>query len=128
MKKKLKRSSKTSSPLPLWKKLELAKYREIFVKQFLRRASYRWPFRNEALKRARIKRGIYSCSICFIKLKRSMLQMDHIDPVIDTRMGFLDWNTYVERLLPDSEGWQVLCKDCHQAKTKVENKVRRRAA
>lgn len=51
--------------------------------------------------------------------------MDHIDPVIDIDIGFVDWNTYIERLFVGVEGWQLLCTGCHQLKTSLEQEYRR---
>lgn len=43
--------------------------------------------------------------------------MDHKIPVGQ----FKDWNTYVDNLFCDEDNWQVICKPCHDIKTKEEN-------
>jgi len=66
--------------------------------------------RNEAIKNARIARGLYKCSICNVELKRGELQIDHITPA-----GTLisDLGGFTERLLCDASGLRATCKPCH---------------
>lgn len=42
--------------------------------------------------------------------------VDHIKPV----GKFKDWNTYIENLFCEEENLQLLCKECHDKKTKKE--------
>lgn len=95
-----------------------------FVKNTLRRASLRWPPRNEAIKAARIERGLYQCAMCKNGFKRDQVHLDHIYPVVSLSEGYVDWNEYIARLLVKSEGFQVLCSTCHTYKTSVEDKTR----
>ncbi len=90
----------------------------------LRRLSYQWPPRKDAIKKARIERGIYRCNICEGKFGPKQIQLDHIEPVIGYEDGFIDWNNYLDRLFCAEEGFQVLCKPCHEAKTFLENQIR----
>jgi hypothetical protein len=53
------------------------------------------------------------------------ISLDHIEPVVDPHLGFVDWNNYIERLFCEASGFQVLCKTCHSAKSKRENEIRR---
>lgn len=96
-----------------------------YVKGALRRASVRWPARNEALVRARVERGKYKCEICHDLFQRQYIELDHIEPVISLKDGFVDWNTYIERLLPEAEGFQAICKNCHASKTAMEDMMRK---
>lgn len=123
MNKKSKRSSKTSTPM--WKTLDVDLYRNIFVKAGLRRLSYRWYPRNEALKEARLERGIYKCNACKGSFPKKGIQLDHVLPVIDPSTGFTTWDAFIHRLLPGRSGWQVLCRDCHKGKSGRENSKRR---
>lgn len=104
---------------------KLGSYRIAFVKQVLRRASYKWPARGQAIKEARIERGRYECNRCQEVFGPRDIQADHIDPVVDPSIGFVSWDSYILRLLVGREGWQVLCRGCHDRKTIGENQVRR---
>lgn len=96
-----------------------------FVKNTLRRASYRWPPRDEAIRAARVARGFYKCSQCEIDtFKRHEVELDHVEPVIPIKDGFTTWDEYIRRLFPNAEGYQVLCKTCHGAKTMIEDTLR----
>lgn len=48
---------------------------------------------------------------------------DHVHPVVDPATGFVDWNTYIDRMFNGE--LQPLCKADHEKKTKEENRVRR---
>lgn len=101
------------------------KFKKNFVKQALRKATYRWPYRNIALSEARIERGFYKCESCGQAFGPKEIEKDHKDPVEDVKTGFVDFNKYVDRLLVGTKGWAVLCTACHDAKTLVENEQRR---
>lgn len=51
-------------------------------------------------------------------------KIDHILPVVDPVQGFVDWNTVVARLYVEAEGFQVLCKECHDTKSAEERLIR----
>ena len=61
------------------------------------------------------------CACC--KKKSKKLFADHKLPVVDTRTGFVDWNTYIYRMFEGE--LQALCKKCHKIKSKEENRQRR---
>lgn len=90
----------------------------------IRRISYRYPPRYETMNAAKVERGKYRCASCKEIHQRKDTAVDHIIPVIDPAVGFVDWNTYLERMFCGPEGFQVLCKTCHDNKTQDENKVR----
>lgn len=96
-----------------------------FLKNKLRRASYMWPPMKEVMTKARVERGKYECAKCKGIFGPKEVQRDHIIPVDDPHTGFVDWNTYVERLFCGVEGLQCLCKPCHDTKSQMENVVRR---
>ena len=87
-----------------------------------------------------LARGIYKCARCArnkapqlpcrhwkeSKRKRNNAAVDHIDPVVDPAVGFIDWNTYIDRMFIEAEGYQVLCHKCHTAKTNAERKRRKK--
>lgn len=91
--------------------------------QHLRRISRQWPPKNWAKANARIERGKYLCAHCEGIFGPNDISLDHIEPVVDPETGFIDWNTYIERLFVQSEGYQVLCNGCHDIKTELENEL-----
>lgn len=104
---------------------EFLTYLAGFVRQTLRRASYRWPYRNQAQKAARIRWGYYECNSCKKETPAKEKKLDHIEPVVDPLVGFTTWDSFILRLFVGQRGWQVLCLRCHEDKTREENSVRR---
>lgn len=100
-----------------------------WIIQLLRRSSYMWSERNEALKLAKVgKEGkcfLYKCSCCGKSFTRKEIQIDHIIPVIDPNTGFDNWDGVIKRMFCSKEGFQVLCKQCHKEKTAKENEQRK---
>jgi 5-methylcytosine-specific restriction endonuclease McrA len=95
-----------------------------FIKGLLRRGSFHWRARNEALVAARVERGKYLCSGCQDLFGPKEVALDHIVPVVDPKVGFTTWDDYIARLFCEKEGFQILCNSCHDAKTKVEDLMR----
>lgn len=114
-------------------------------RQAKRNARVEVPKENKDGSTAKKPAVMYRCSSCqelFSEKKdgKSQIQVDHIDPVLDTENGFVDWNTWIDRMFlgidywdekkgvtPDvSEKIQILCLKCHKEKTDKENKERRR--
>ena len=105
-----------------------------FVKGALRSASVRWPPKHRVKRAAWIKRGIYKCagykrrahqvpvSVEKNDKRINNLFIDHLCPVIDPVVGFVSWDILIERLFVEAEGLQVLCMECHKAKTADERK------
>ena len=83
-----------------------------------------WPSRKQAIKNARIARGKYKCASCEGIFGPKEINCDHIESVIQPEVGFVDWNTYISRLFCELEGWQILCIQCHDAKSFLENQIR----
>lgn len=50
-------------------------------------------------------------------------QLDHIEPVVDPKEGFRDWNNWIDRLFLNR--MQYLCKPCHKSKSLDENLIRK---
>lgn len=96
-----------------------------FLTQKLRRISYQWPPRKEAIQKGRVSRGKYKCSSCLGEnFGPQDIQLDHTIPVIDPHTGFTTWDNYIERLFCETAGFSVMCKECHKWKTSRENSVR----
>ncbi len=101
-----------------------------FVKGALRAASSRWPPKFEALNNAYVGKKInsksgreakhFKCNCCWQDFPASEVQVDHIQAVIDPFKGFISWDEVVKRMFCETEGFQILCKPCHKAKTAAE--------
>lgn len=98
--------------------------RETWVKTKLRSCSLQWPARSEALKASRIDRGKYQCADCKESFKRHQVQLDHIEPVVDIKLGWTNWDDFINRLFCAPEGFSVLCAACHDSKTQIEDEMR----
>lgn len=97
-------------------KNEAEKIRSFLVHKF-RQA---WFFYSEK-RRACIKSK--QCAVCHVAFERQKdVHADHINPVIDPATGFIDWNTYYDRMMNGE--LQPLCKTCHDIKTSEERKRR----
>ena len=107
----------------------------------LRKASYRWPPRNAALrasactkeeyekapgeKVSKLVRNFYRCKQCRLVFSRKGVSIDHIKPVIDPKRGFQGFDVYIPRMFVQVAGFQILCNGCHDKKTKKENRSRK---
>jgi hypothetical protein len=78
-----------------------------------------------ALKKARVDRGLYRCSMCGENFKRDDIHIDHIMPIVDPSKGFIGWDDYIEKLFCQEEEFQILCKYDHEVKTLVEDEMRK---
>ncbi len=100
--------------------------KKAFAVASLRRASYRWPGRFNALKAAHIGRNQYICEKCGpdkIHPKKNV-QLDHRAPIVPVT-GWDGFDGFIDRLLCDVNGFSVLCKEHHSTKTSVENQQRK---
>jgi 5-methylcytosine-specific restriction endonuclease McrA len=105
-----------------------------FIRSALRGAFRRWPPRYDVLRNAFTEARLnpktgrvakhYRCAECGKDFPQKGVQVDHKHPVVDTKKGFVDWNTFIERLLVEAKKLQVLCKGCHTSKTKAERMKR----
>lgn len=104
-----------------------------FITSTLRKTSARWGPKNDAKKQARhyerlpnsAGRIVYhsKCNACGDLVPETTSSVDHIIPVIDPEVGFQSWDTYIERLFCETDGFQVLCDPCHKAKTAKERSI-----
>jgi len=122
-----------------------------WVISVLRRASYRWKPRTAVKKAAKVATASYTCKECNLvcytgkreiegKLleelealnkpyKKQKVHVDHIAPIVPIT-GFVngsefDFNEYIENMYCEEDALQILCTDCHKAKTEVEDVLRR---
>ena len=107
-----------------------------FITSALRAASRRWPPKYKALKEAFVGRKVnaktgkmamhYKCATCKKHFVAVDVQVDHIDPVVDPKKGFVSWDVFIERMFVEIEKLQVLCKPCHKIKTDEEKTQRKK--
>jgi len=106
----------------------------------LRNVSRFWKPAQDVVKEAKKKsgkKGKFICSGCEMELpttvticlkngkqKRvSNCLADHITPIVDPVSGFEGFDKWIERCFIE-EGYQALCRDCHQIKTNDERVLR----
>lgn len=109
-----------------------ARYRA-FIVSGLRKITFRWGPKVEAKKLARHPNKFHNangrlvfhsiCKLCQNVIPETESTVDHIEPVIDPATGFKSWDEYIERLFCEADGFQVLCRACHDQKTYSERKV-----
>jgi 5-methylcytosine-specific restriction endonuclease McrA len=95
-----------------------------FAKTTVRRFWKKTPMVSITIQRARRSRGRYECASCNNLFSKKETQVDHIDPVVDPKVGYVDLETWVKRLLCDDSNLQVICTECHSKKTSSENAER----
>ncbi len=103
-----------------------------FIVSALRGA--RWPPKYKCIRSAYIGDGpnpatgrrckLHQCPECNGVFPQNLMAADHITPVVGPE-GFVDWNTFIERLFVEKECYQAVCKGCHKSKSKAENDERR---
>jgi len=85
-----------------------------------------WKVRREIPKfnkdgtRAKKDAVQYRCGVCGEYVGSTQVAVDHIVPVISVSEGFVDFNTFIERLFCDASNLQVICDPCHNKKTNSE--------
>ena len=52
------------------------------------------------------------------------MEVDHIEPVVDPKEGFISWDVFIDRLFCERANLQAVCKPCHKVKTQKEKKKR----
>jgi 5-methylcytosine-specific restriction endonuclease McrA len=62
----------------------------------------------------------YKCAKCLGAFPSKDVQVDHIEPIIDPNIGFVDWNSVIEAMFCEKDNLQCLCKPCHKIKTDAE--------
>lgn len=107
-----------------------------WIISLLRRGTMRWPPRNECLSKAKTKKKInkktnrlaqhYKCNGCKKEFPLKEVVVDHIQPVVSCKEGFVDWNTYIDRMFCPITNFQVLCKGCHTIKSSEERAQRKK--
>lgn len=96
-----------------------------FIKGLLRRGTTRWGPIHSTKKAAWVERGKYLCADCkeVVPLtvdKKKNVFVDHIEPIISPEEGFTTWDDVINKMFCEPDNLQVLCKECHDKKTKDE--------
>lgn len=94
------------------------------VRQYIRQASVFWKEKDVAMNNAKIGKNMYLCSACCGIFKRDEVSLDHIEPVVPVETGFTTADSFVFRSLCPNKSYQVMCKLCHNKKTKEETQLR----
>lgn len=112
----------------------------------LRKLTFAYSPRNSAKNRQKVSPAAFRCEGCEVivyegrkELDKAGLEefdnkikdktyLDHIEPVIPLKSfqkGSWDWDEYINRMFCEQNGFQVLCKKCHDEKTDLENEERK---
>lgn len=70
------------------------------------------------------RRVNFCCETCRAEVPAKEFKVDHTEPVVDPKEGFVDYNTYAKRLFCPIANLSGMCNTCHNAKSKHEAKVR----
>ncbi len=107
-----------------------------FIISALRAATRRYPPKYTCLNEAKTEKKInvktgrlaqhYECAACKEHFTSKDVQVDHLQPVVDPKQGFVNWDVYIERLFCPKENLQVLCTTCHNIKSAAEKKVKKK--
>ena len=109
--------------------------KKAFIISLIRRGFSRWPPKYECLKNASVGKKLNTktgrmgehkrCAHCLGEFPAKEMQADHIEPVVAPSTGFVDWNTFIERIGVELDGYQALCIECHKIKTDKEKLLRK---
>jgi 5-methylcytosine-specific restriction endonuclease McrA len=100
-----------------------------FIRSALRQAWRKYPVKFQVLNEAKRPyegtdkrtKFVYQCNECKELFKGSEVQVDHIKPAGSLK-DYTDLPAFVENLFCEADNLQVLCKACHDVKTKEERK------
>lgn len=105
-----------------------------FIKSGIRSLTRKWKPMFDALKEASTekKRNAktgriaqhYKCAHCGGSFPVKEVAIDHIEPIVPLT-GFTTWDDVISRALCEKDGFQILCKPCHDIKSKEENLARK---
>lgn len=116
-----------SKAYPAWTEARL----RAFITSGIRSVQRRWPPMQLAKNEGRIKKEVngkmlffYQCACCEKWFRDKDIQMDHKVPCGSWKT-FDELGAWVERLFCHKDGWQRLCKPCHQIKTNQEREARK---
>tara|TARA_B110000014_G_C20075446_1_gene561320 strand:- start:790 stop:1194 length:405 start_codon:yes stop_codon:yes gene_type:complete len=103
-----------------------------FIKNQLRGATRKWAPIQDCMTAARVKRGWYRCNGCGAvvpttkkegRKRVNFVFVDHIEPIVPVT-GWESWDSCIERMFCEADNLQLLCKVCHDKKSKEETALR----
>lgn len=103
-----------------------------FIRNQLRGATRKWAPISETKKEANVSRGVYKCASCeqlvppTVKQGRKRINnifVDHIDPIVDPKVGFQGFDVFIERMFCEKDNLQLLCGECHDKKSMEERRI-----
>ena len=106
-----------------------------FIVSALRGALTRWGPKSKCISNARVARGVYRCELCKEdgpatippkdgnKRRRKNIVADHIRPIVDPSVGFVDYDTWITRAFVELHDLQAVCWQCHHDKTNGERAI-----
>lgn len=116
------------------------------IKKHLRRLSFQRKEYTQAKNRAKVGAAIFKCESCgqlmydgesqksFDKNKEQYdniiwetPELDHNNPVVEPRRGFVTWDEYLDRLFCGPDEMTVMCKACHKGISREEMNERKEA-
>jgi 5-methylcytosine-specific restriction endonuclease McrA len=78
------------------------------------------PKYNKDGSRAKKDAVQYRCNVCLQYVGSTKVAVDHVTPVVSVDDGFVDFNTFIQRLFCNEDNLQVICDECHTTKTNSE--------
>lgn len=99
----------------------------------MRSATRKWAPISDCLSSARVKRGFYECADCKEHVPNTVKEggkrvknifVDHIEPIVPVT-GWVSWDSCIERMFCEISNLQLLCKACHDRKSKEETGQRK---
>ncbi len=94
--------------------------RSPIIREVLFKVRREVPKFNKDGSRAKKDAVQYRCNVCQTFVGSTKVSVDHISPVVSVTDGFLDFNTFIQRLFCDATNLQVICDECHNTKTQAE--------
>lgn len=104
-----------------------------FITSVLRSGSRRWPPKYQTLNKAKTVKKVnkktgrqaqhFLCSLCQEDFPQKEVNVDHIEPVVDPKTGFINWDIFIDRLYCEESNLAVLCRPCHLKKTNEEKEI-----
>lgn len=91
------------------------------------RKLWQWsPNRHDAVKRARVCRGLYRCAKCSETVSSQFFRVDHKTSCVPPS-GWDSWDGFITRLFCEPDGLQVLCQRCHEQKSCQEREAKKQS-
>jgi hypothetical protein len=105
-----------------------------FIENILRAGTRKWAPIGDCEREARTRRGFYLCAGCKKEIPATVKEgrkrvnnkfVDHIKPAVPVT-GWTNWDDYINNLFCEIDNLQLLCKTCHDEKSKEENQERKK--